>query len=181
MAEITKKLHYRKSGSTVDIALYDSLSDMGGDYLSLRVDGQTVYAALGSAGEIEATGLKARKGDATYSVMKTNRYELPSGFIGIFQGSCPSGWTRETEFDDLFIRGAAAYTGVTAGSATHTHSYTRPSCNSTAYEGSDKHADGSGFLFSDNNHYHTVSADTITTPEANNAPPYTTVIFCEKV
>lgn len=180
MAEITQKLHYWKGGVTVDISLYNSTSDMHSNYLSLRVGGQNVYAALGDSGEIEATGLKVRKGGVTYSVMKTNRYELPSGFIAIFQGTCPTGWTRETTFDNLFIRGASAYTGVSAGSATHTHSYTRPSCNTTVYDGSNKHADGTGYLFSNNTHYHVVSSETLTTPEGNSEPPYMTVIFCRK-
>lgn len=181
MAEVTQKLHYRKGGVTVDISLYDSTSDMHSDYLSLRAGGKTVYAALGSAGEIESSGLKVRKGGVTYSVMKTNRYELPTGFIAIFDTTCPSGWTRETAFDNLFLRGASAYTGVSGGSNTHTHSYTRPAVNTSVYDLSNKHADGTGTFFASTVHLHSVSASTIDTNSGNNEPLYTTVIFCRKV
>jgi hypothetical protein len=45
---------------------------------------------------------------------------IPSGMIGMFDASCPSGWTRVSAWDAKFIRGAASY-GGTGGSDTHTH------------------------------------------------------------
>jgi len=46
---------------------------------------------------------------------------VPTGMIGIFTTSCPSGWTRVTAFDDVLLMGSTNY-GVTAGSSSHAHS-----------------------------------------------------------
>jgi len=56
-------------------------------------------------------------GDAGDGVTLTT---IPSGMIGMFDASCPSGWTRVSAWDAKFIRGAASY-GGTGGSDTHTH------------------------------------------------------------
>lgn len=47
---------------------------------------------------------------------------IPTGgqFIGIFNGACPSGWTRVSAFDGKVLRGAASY-GGTGGADSHTH------------------------------------------------------------
>ena len=45
---------------------------------------------------------------------------VPSGLIAIFDVACPTGWTRVTAFDSLFVRGAATY-GGTGGADAHTH------------------------------------------------------------
>ncbi len=179
MAEITEELHYRKSGATTDIKLYDSTSDVGSDYLSLRVNGSTAHAPLGGTGETEASDLRVRKSGATHAVLKTNRVDLPSGFIAMFDTTCPDGWTREGAFDGKFIRGAATY-GGTGGANTHTHSYTRPAVNSAVYDLSLKHADGSGYNFASTTHYHPVNADTVETTSTTSEPPYINVIFCRK-
>jgi hypothetical protein len=180
MAEITEQLHYRKSGATTDIKLYDSTADMGSDYLSLRVSGSTAYAMLGGAGETEASDLRVQKGGNTFAVLKSNRIDLPSGFIAMFMGSCPTGWTRETAFDDKFIRAAAVYDETTDGVNSHTHSFTRPATDTTVYSGSLKHADGTGFIFANTTHYHPVGSAAATTTSGNIEPPYFTVVFCRK-
>lgn len=45
---------------------------------------------------------------------------LPSGVIGLFDDTCPAGWTRFAALDGLFPRGASSY-GGTGGADTHTH------------------------------------------------------------
>ena len=76
MAELTKKLHYQKTGSTdiEDITLYDSTEDCEEPYLSLQVDGANVYAKLGDSSDDNATALKVYKNSdkTTYSVLKEN-------------------------------------------------------------------------------------------------------------
>jgi hypothetical protein len=56
-------------------------------------------------------------GDAGDGVTLT---PIPSGMIGMFDASCPAGWTRVSAWDAKFIRGAASY-GGTGGADTHTH------------------------------------------------------------
>jgi len=51
---------------------------------------------------------------------------IPSGMIAIFDTSCPTGWTRVSAFDGLFLRGSDTY-GGTGGAETHTHSIDPPS------------------------------------------------------
>ena len=84
MAELTKKLHYQKTGSTdiEDITLYDSTEDCEEPYLSLQVDGANVYAKLGDSSDDNATALKVYKNSdkATYSVLRENNM-VPSGSI----------------------------------------------------------------------------------------------------
>jgi len=46
---------------------------------------------------------------------------IPAGMIGIFDTSCPSGWTRVSAFDGLFLKGSVDY-GVTGGDSSHYHS-----------------------------------------------------------
>jgi hypothetical protein len=47
---------------------------------------------------------------------------LPQGIILIADAACPSGWTRVSAFDGLFVRGASSY-GGTGGGGTHSHSH----------------------------------------------------------
>jgi hypothetical protein len=47
---------------------------------------------------------------------------LPQGIILMADAACPTGWTRVSAFDGLFVRGAATY-GGTGGGGTHTHSH----------------------------------------------------------
>jgi len=48
---------------------------------------------------------------------------LPQGIILMADAACPSGWTRVSALDGLFVRGAATY-GGTGGGGTHSHSHT---------------------------------------------------------
>lgn len=179
MAEIQKQLHYKMSGVVHDISLYDSASDVGDDYLSLSVDSSSVYARLGGVNESEASGLRIMKDSTVYAVLKSNRIDLPSGFIAMFDTSCPTGWTRETAFDGKFIRGAAAY-GSTGGASTHTHSYTMPDTNSTNHTATELVRVYEALDMPQQTHYHRYSSYSVTSDSAETTPEYITVVFCRK-
>lgn len=177
MAEIANKLHYRKSGVTQNISLYNSTDDVGSNYMSLRVNGTTVYAKLGDASHMEATDLKVRKTGTTYTVLKSNLVELPSGYIAMFEGSCPSGWTRHSSFDNLFLRGAASG-GSTGGTDNHTHSYSTGTVNTSTYIQDNQQIDTQYYPYAQT-HYHwkTINADS---SSQTMLPPYLTLVFCKK-
>jgi hypothetical protein len=61
---------------------------------------------------------------------------LPQGIILMADAACPSGWTRVSALDGLFVRGAASY-GATGGGGTHSHSHTHTS----GTHGHDQNAD----------------------------------------
>src|SRR5690606_31349638 len=44
---------------------------------------------------------------------------IPEDSVGLFDTSVPSGWTRNSSYDDRFPQGSATF-GSTGGSATHT-------------------------------------------------------------
>jgi hypothetical protein len=66
---------------------------------------------------------------------------LPQGIILIADANCPSGWTRVSAFDGLFVRGASSY-GGTGGGGTHTHSHTHTS----GYHAHDQNADAQSYV-----------------------------------
>jgi hypothetical protein len=177
MAEITKKLYYRKGGVNYGISLYDTTADVGADYLSLRVDGANVYAKLGDTAHMEATDLRIRKSGTTYAVLKSNLVELPSGYIAMFENTCPEGWTRETSFDDKFPRGA--YTGGGIGGAeTHTHSYSTGTVNTSTYVQDNQQVDTPAYAYAQT-HYHwkNISAES---DDKSSLPPFLTLVYCRK-
>ncbi|MCP5102551.1 MAG: hypothetical protein GY950_04190 [bacterium] len=182
MAEITKKLHYRKGGATVDIKLYNSVSDVGSDYMSLQVDSATVYAHLGSTIETEASELMVRKGGQTFAVLKSNRIDLPSGFIAMFESSsCPDGWTQENAFNGKFLMASGSY-GTTVVNDNHTHTYSIGRTYTDYRTATYDVRDYPDFYMPEVTHRHRSYATvTLTSDNANNAlPPYIEVIFCRK-
>jgi hypothetical protein len=105
--------------------------------------------------------------------------EMPAGFIGMFAQNCPTGWTRFTNLDGLFPRGAdpGVLGGGTGGSATHTHTAGQgsfigygPYCSSFAMQG---YGGGCGGVGADTSHGHTISP-------ASSLPPYLDVVYCQK-
>jgi len=86
--------------------------------------------------------------------------------------SCPSGWTRNTSFDNRFPYGSATY-GTTGGSDTHTHGTV--SCVTSGTSPSVSVPD-SGSTMPLRNHTHTLygAAQTET-----NTPPYQNILYCQ--
>ncbi|MEM7826879.1 MAG: DUF2341 domain-containing protein [Candidatus Aenigmatarchaeota archaeon] len=88
---------------------------------------------------------------------------------------CPSGWTRNSDFDGRFIRGSGTY-GAFGGSETHSHimsgiTSTSSSIASTKDSGTSYYA----FSFPDPMHVHNYN---VTTSSESNIPPYLTLILC---
>lgn len=179
MAEIAQQLHYRKSGVVTNIKLYNTSADVGSDHLCLRVGGATVFARLGGLNESEATDLRARKGGSTFTVLKSNRIDLPSGFISMFQNSCPSGWTRETSFDNKFIQGAST-PGATGGNTTHTHTYTIPTTYTNYLSATKQVRSYASKDMPEFSHRHRYLSRESNSETGNTLPEYITVVFCRK-
>lgn len=102
----------------------------------------------------------------------------------MFTTSCPSGWTRVSAWDGLFLKGNSAY-GGTGGSETHTH--TVDFANKTvpqslaAYSGIDMNPATTRVLAGHlKTHTHTLNPASSTTGNASSLPPYIDVVFCSK-
>ncbi|MBU1120114.1 DUF2341 domain-containing protein [Patescibacteria group bacterium] len=122
---------------------------------SLTAGGKTIYVYYGNT-------------------TAANSEESWSGeFMLLNTTSCPSGWTRETGYDDKYAYGASSF-GASGGATTHNNG--TPSCttggpSSTAMTQSD-----SGGATASPTHTHTsamVSVDDIT-----NAPPFLDMVYC---
>lgn len=178
----SKKLRYRKGGVDYAVNLYTTATEVGSNYARVRIGDTDLYAKLGPASDPQAGHLRVRKGDVDYAYLFEALDELPTGFIGMFTGSCPDNWTRETEFDDTFIRGASSY-GGTGGVTGHTHTYGIPSAVSnqyatmTRYRWEDGGSDRGYFKHAHTHSYPSVNA---TTSSSDNQPPYIKIVFCRK-
>jgi hypothetical protein len=181
MPKIAKSLKYRRSGVTYSVQLYDSVSEVGSTYMNLKVDGQTVYAKLGATGDSDASHLRVRKSGVTYAILNIARQELPTGFVAMFRGSCPDGWTQDTSFNGYFLRAAASYNATPQGAASHTHTFTPgtlETSNSTEKEykidlNNDCNFTGAG-------HSHGYTMPTATSSSKSVQPPHISVVFCKK-
>jgi len=181
MPPISQKLHYKKAGVITDIELYDTTGDVGADYLGVTVNGAPAYAKLGSVGDPNASDLRVRKNGSTYAVLKVAEQELPTGFIAMFEGTCPSGWTRETSFDNYFLRGAAAYNSTPQGTASHQHTFSAGTIVTEAATLSEDKIDTNNLNpLASPGHTHDYSVPTATSGSQAPLPSYTTVVFCRK-
>lgn len=178
----SKKLRYRRGGVDYAINLYTTAAEVGSNYAQVRADGVDLYAKLGPTSDPMASHLRVRKGGIDYAYLFEALDDLPSGFIGMFTASCPDGWTRETEFDDKFIRGASSY-GGTGGVTSHNHTYDIPSTVSSQYANLTNYwwKDGSPeighFIWE---HTHSYPGVNVTTSSKDNQPPYIKIVFCRK-
>lgn len=118
-----------------------------------------------------------------------------SGTIILWSGaSCPAGYTRLSQFDGMFPRGAATYGGTggadthshggaTANGGSHSHTFSGNTGlvskqssgypNGSASANEDHYHSFSGTTSSVSDHAHTISSD-------SNIPKYFNVIFCLK-
>lgn len=71
MGESTHSLQYKRGGTVYNIKTYTSTSDVGPNYITLKIAGDLVYAKLGSIASVDASHLRAMKGGVTYSVLVT--------------------------------------------------------------------------------------------------------------
>lgn len=177
----SKKLRYRRGGIDYAISLYTTAAEVGSNYAQVRADGVDLYAKLGSTSDPQASHLRARKGGVDYAFFLEALDELPTGFIGMFtSATCPSGWTRETAFDDKLIRAYSSYGGYSI-LTTHTHSYDIPSAVSNQYTTltSYRWLDTPGYFQEE--HTHSYSGCSVTTSAGNHMPPYKKIVFCRKL
>lgn len=86
---------------------------------------------------------------------------IPSGMIGMFNSTCPSGWSRFSELDGKVPRGSDTYGGI-GGSETHTHDHT-----DTYYY----NVDGGSWR---------QPLAAVTIHESSSWPPYLNVVWCMK-
>lgn len=108
------------SGTVPDARFPATLPALNGSALTnlsaaALASGTVPTARLGSGTADASTYLR---GDQTWNIPSAGG--LTSGLIVIAQAACPSGYTRVSAFDGLFLRGSASYGGV-GGAETHSH------------------------------------------------------------
>jgi len=96
----------------------------------------------------------------------------PSNIVLITDVLPPYGWTRFTDLDNRFARGASSY-GGTGGASTHTHTVTI----GTGGPSSTQQRDGGCTSVPSTTHTHSCTA---TTSTQSNLPPYRNVIFAQR-
>jgi len=160
---------------------------MGWTNPTLRTSGELITANIWNTDLVDNLlfmgNTHDHSGDAGDGVTKD--INLDSGVILIFDTSCPSGWTRVSAFDGLFLKGSSSY-GTTGGGSSHSHSPGTPEALSYASVTYDF-----GFVYNDYGDYwydsYTADAggSAVYQVQANfdstsTEPPYIEVIFCKK-
>lgn len=90
--------------------------------------------------------------------------------------ACPTGWTRNTNFDSKFPYGAAT-SGTTGGSSSHSHGHVSTTSTSSPYSENIAAEGGSGGDYI-NEHNHTIGTNINTNSSV--LPPYIDTVFCYK-
>lgn len=103
-------------------------------------------------------------------IKRTNPPYIPANAIALFPSAVPTGWTRYTSLDGLYLRGGE--NNATGGSATHTHTTVANVSGSP----SGSAGNGSSGRISASN-FHTHALDATGLSASNNSPPYTQVVF----
>ncbi len=108
-------------------------------------------------------------------------FSLPTNLISLFSESIPSGWSRFSELDNKFPRGASTY-GSTGGNTTHNHSFTGYTTsvndNSLNIEEFILSNGGDGAItVAANGHTHSTLSGS--TENTNYLPPYMDMIFAK--
>lgn len=69
MAIHTKKLYYRRGGTTYSIDLYTTIEEVGSEYIVLRDGSTPVYAKIGDVGDANVSYIRCFKGGATKGIL----------------------------------------------------------------------------------------------------------------
>lgn len=118
-------------------------TDLTGTAASLTAGTATVATTGDSATAFFSTGtIEDARIASTIARDSELAAVIPSGFIGMFNSSCPSGWTYLSAMAGKFARGSTTY-GGTGGSDTHTHT-TSGTAASTGSASGTTAADGTG-------------------------------------
>ena len=73
MAELSKKLHFLKSGTEQTAKAYSTTVEVGSNYITNKIDGVTCYVAIGSTSDSRATRGRVIKGGTTYAILATGK------------------------------------------------------------------------------------------------------------
>lgn len=68
MAELTKKLHFLKSGTEQTAKAYSTTAEAGSSYITNKIDGMACYIPIGATTDAMATKGRVIKGGTTYAI-----------------------------------------------------------------------------------------------------------------
>ena len=98
-------------------------------------------------------------------------------FITLSVAACSGTWTRNTDFDLKFPKGAVSYGGTGGLSGDYHHDHTVTGTTNSPSLSRITASQGSSVSVTNNTHTHTVTASS--TASTDNLPPYLDMIFCE--
>lgn len=98
MTELTKKLQLLKPDSTQEaIKLYSTLTEVGDNYLTFRVDNALCYAKLGDVMHVNASHLRVKKNGVIYAILTTAKpayTEVAFTAAGTYTWTAPANVTK---------------------------------------------------------------------------------------
>lgn len=97
MAELTKKLHFLKSGTEQTAKAYSTTTEVGSNYVNFKIDEVPCYAPLGTTTDGMATNGRVIKGSTTYAIKsqaKLPYQEVSYTTTGTHTFTVPAGITR---------------------------------------------------------------------------------------
>jgi hypothetical protein len=101
--------------------------------------------------------------------------------IGIFKGSCPSGWTRVSAWDDKFLMGSSTYNLTGGGSTDHRHTVDLPPYYTSHLNRNLEPDVGIGSpkrYYVPSEHVHTLDVPSGNSLYTDNIPECIDVVFC---
>jgi len=166
-------------------------------YIEVSIEGQQLSPREPVAASVYAMMSQSIvDGAVTPSKVASGYGLVPSGMIGMFETSCPAGWTVYTALQGKFPAGvdpnnAAQFTaGQSGGSLTHSHSIAMAPAHSHGGSTGGPSATvlvnaGSNARVPTESHTHIISPDGAhdhggSTGISSSLPPYMSVVFCEK-
>ena len=97
MAELAKKFHFKKNGTDQQAKLYTTTAEAGSDHTPIKVDGATVYVALGPTSDSRATlGRMKKSNGSTVAVLTAGKppyNKVSYTTAGTYTWTCPQGVT----------------------------------------------------------------------------------------
>lgn len=151
-------------------------------YLEVSVEGQQLLPREAISASVYAlVANSVSHGAITPEKVAAGFGLVPSGMIGMFAQACPTGWTYFSAMEGIFPRGGAAY-GAMGGSATHSHTLQVVQTlagGGASVIGTDRAGDGKLLAFGGPGGF-TVDVRSSDTNVQPTAPPYLTVVYCQK-
>lgn len=71
MAELVKKMHLKKGTTEHTAKAYSTTAEIGGDYISAKIDGVTAYIAIGELTDDRATMGRVKKNGVTKAILNS--------------------------------------------------------------------------------------------------------------